>query len=118
LVATHGAGVEANSFWPAAFNQQEYSWILLPTGRRPWGYDWHGPSRLNVFQALEYLIQYLPGIPQNLVPQYTISTTRSFWTGHSMGGAGCWYLSTHYPDMALGAACVAGFISIEKYLKL
>ena len=29
--------------------------ILLPTGRTPWGYDWHGPSLLNIQYAIKAL---------------------------------------------------------------
>jgi hypothetical protein len=28
---------------------------LLPTGRTPWGYDWHGPSLLNIQYAIKAL---------------------------------------------------------------
>lgn len=56
MIATHGAGVDGtSSFWTGnkqmnhlcdeikgAFNQPTEAWILFPTGRRPWGYDWHG----------------------------------------------------------------------------
>ena len=48
MVAMHGAGVEASSqFWTQAFIQQKYTWILFPTGRRPWGFDWHGNVESN-----------------------------------------------------------------------
>ncbi len=70
----------------------------------------------NAINALNYLVVNLPGVPENELDYYNVDPQRVMWTGHSMGGAGCWFLSTHFPDVALGAACVAGFISIEKYV--
>ena len=37
VVALHGAGVEVNSdFWVSAVNQQNYAWVVFPTGRTSW----------------------------------------------------------------------------------
>ncbi|RUP51139.1 hypothetical protein BC936DRAFT_149748 [Jimgerdemannia flammicorona] len=58
VVALHGAGVEAeSSFWTGAYRRQKAAWILYPTGRTPWGFDWHGPSHLNVQSALRALVK-------------------------------------------------------------
>ncbi len=89
ILALHGAGVDAGSpFWVGAFNVQQDKWILYPTGRRPWGYDWHGPSVLNVFKSLEILQRDLPGVPEKQHGQFTVDSTRLVYAGHSMGGAG------------------------------
>ncbi|KAF9301492.1 hypothetical protein BGZ74_006629 [Mortierella antarctica] len=68
LVALHGAGreVETSPFWLQEYQQRENTWIVLPTGRSPWGYDWHGASIKNVMNALESLAQHLPGVPSEL----------------------------------------------------
>eukprot|EP01119_Soliformovum_irregulare_P000412 TRINITY_DN10284_c0_g2_i1.p2 TRINITY_DN10284_c0_g2~~TRINITY_DN10284_c0_g2_i1.p2 ORF type:complete len:818 (+),score=238.26 TRINITY_DN10284_c0_g2_i1:2873-5326(+) len=117
MLATHGAGVDtSNPFWAGAFDREPHSWIVLPTGRNPWGFDWHGPSAKSAFAALEYLRDNLPGIPASQISDFQVDLSRVLYTGHSMGGAGCWYLSSHFSDKALAAACVAGFISIEKYV--
>jgi len=89
ILALHGAGVDAASpFWIGAFNVQQTKWILFPTGRRPWGYDWHGPSMLNAFKSLEFLQQNLPGVPENQRAKYSVDSTKLVFAGHSMGGAG------------------------------
>jgi hypothetical protein len=92
ILALHGAGVDAGSpFWIGAFNVQQSKWVLYPTGRRPWGYDWHGPSLLNVFEALKILKQNLPGVPEKQRAQLPVDDTRLVYAGHSMGGAGYVY---------------------------
>jgi len=117
LLALHGAGVDAaSSFWTEAFNRQDYAWVLLPTGRRPWGYDWHGPSLLNVWSAVRYLSNYLPGVPSNNKMNYLVDTQQILYAGHSMGGCGTWMITTHFPDLALASAPAAGFIAIEYYV--
>jgi hypothetical protein len=64
VVALHGAGVEVTSeFWLNAYRQQNYAWILYPSGRTPWGHDWHGTSNLNVQNALNSMMA-LPGVPK------------------------------------------------------
>eukprot|EP01132_Coremiostelium_polycephalum_P004749 gene4749-5926_t len=108
MVATHGAGVEASSqFWMDAIPTQPNLWILYPTGRRSWGYDWEGPSRANVFSALSSL--------SNSVGS-SIDTSKIFFVGHSMGGHGCWSLLSHYGDLALAGACAAGFVKLQFYV--
>ncbi|KAH9079250.1 hypothetical protein EDB83DRAFT_2513796 [Lactarius deliciosus] len=46
IMALHGAGVNIfkQPFWVDAIPRQEWSWVILPEGRSPWGLDWHGPS--------------------------------------------------------------------------
>jgi len=59
IVTLHGAGVEASSgSWTDAYPTQPFAWIVYPTGRTPWGYDWHGASRLNVEYALQAAASY------------------------------------------------------------
>ncbi|HZZ71859.1 MAG TPA: hypothetical protein VFE24_06370 [Pirellulales bacterium] len=38
--------------------------------------------------------------------------------GFSMGGAGCWHLAAHYPQMWLAACPGAGFVDTRRYLGL
>jgi predicted esterase len=63
VLALHGAGVETSwSFWTEAVRPRERSWVVFPTGRTAWGYDWHGLSVDNVWSAkrqLNVLLQRL-----------------------------------------------------------
>ncbi|KAL1923835.1 uncharacterized protein VTP21DRAFT_8815 [Calcarisporiella thermophila] len=112
LVALHGAGVEASMpFWTSAYRQQKNMWVLQPTGRTPWGFDWGGASRVNVLRALAHFIKNMPGIPPQLKEQWKSvgDGNKLFITGHSNGGQGAWRFITHYPDLVLAANPAAGF---------
>ncbi|CAH1756508.1 258_t:CDS:10 [Entrophospora sp. SA101] len=103
LVALHGAGVEANTkFWLNAYPQQKNAWIVLPTGRTPWGYDWHGPSKKNIDFAIFNLKELMPGVPKD--------------KRHSNGGQGAWFYISHYPDSIIAGTPVAGYIKIQYYV--
>ncbi|EGG22604.1 hypothetical protein DFA_04734 [Cavenderia fasciculata] len=117
MIATHGAGVESSSqFWIDAIAQQKSLWILYPTGRTSWGYDWSSSSRINVFNSHSYLVSNLPGVPTQDKESYAIDPSKIFFVGHSMGGHGCWTLLSHFGDMALGGACAAGFVKLQFYV--
>ncbi|KAG0312763.1 hypothetical protein BGZ99_009275 [Dissophora globulifera] len=120
LVALHGAGVEVaqSPFWLSEYQQRERTWIVLPTGRTPWGYDWHGASIKNVFSAIQSLAESLPGVPEisRSVPGMVPDPERLFMAGHSNGGQGAWYMVTHFPDLAIAATPVAGYVNIKQYV--
>ncbi|GAM18816.1 hypothetical protein SAMD00019534_019910 [Acytostelium subglobosum LB1] len=116
LLTLHGAGVEASSTaWTGAYQRQNYSWTLFPTNRRNYGWDWQGPGLRNAFSALDVLSNQLPGVPHNLTDQYGADQYRLLYAGHSMGGHGCWHVSTHYPDRALSISPAAGWIDMQVY---
>lgn len=46
---------------------------------------------------------------------YPVDKKRRLIRGFSMGGAGCWYLATHYPSFWAGAAPGAGFAETYHY---
>ncbi|KAF7725436.1 hypothetical protein EC973_009610 [Apophysomyces ossiformis] len=147
ILALHGAGVEASEFfWTSSIKQQEYVWIVFPTGRTPWGYDWHGPSMKNAFKSIEGLIN----LEEMLSTTYALKDEDKSWVngicsitrvtsschaeandaydwvigdpdrliyiGHSNGGQGTWYLGTHFPDKAIAAVPAAGYIKIQDYV--
>ena len=119
LHSLHGAGVDAdyrnNPAWINAYQQQPYAWILLPTGRREYGYDWQSVSEGNAWAALEYLQDKQPGVPKALRSAYAVDSTRLLYTGHSMGGHGSLLMATRMPDLAVAAAPVSGWIKSELY---
>ncbi|CAI2175803.1 10972_t:CDS:10 [Funneliformis geosporum] len=116
LVALHGAGVEANvEFWTNAYPKQKNSWILLPTGRTPWGYDWHGPSLLNVQYAIKALIDPT-GTFKEYLNDFIPDPDKLFISGHSNGGQGAWYYMSHYPDSVIAGTPAAGYVKIQHYV--
>ncbi|CAB4492540.1 hypothetical protein RhiirA1_538356 [Rhizophagus irregularis] len=116
LVALHGAGVEANAeFWTNAYPKQEFSWILLPTGRTLWGYDWHGPSLLNIQYAIKALMNPT-GIFKDYLKNSIPDSNKLFISGHSNGGQGAWYFISHYPDLVIASTPAAGYVKIQQYV--
>jgi hypothetical protein len=117
LFSLHGAGVDADGGpWLASYQQQNYSWTLLPTNRGIYGFDWQGAGRVNALKARDYLAQALPGVPADLQSTYRVDSTKIIYAGHSMGGHGCWVQSTHYPDRALAVVPAAGWIKMQMYI--
>ncbi|GAN06545.1 transmembrane protein [Mucor ambiguus] len=146
LVALHGAGVEADSsFWINSIPAQKHCWIVFPTGRTPWGYDWHGPSTRNVFKSLEGLAEIQELLPPHFecmdfatggdwvtvsAPHETTRTLKAQddrdWNigsldklivmGHSNGGQGVWHLAVHFPDKIIAVVPAAGYIKIQDYV--
>jgi dienelactone hydrolase len=119
LFSTHGAGVPADEMqdpaWAGAYQAQSGAFILLPTNRRPFGFDWQWAGLRNALAALQNFADALPGVPAAQRAQYMVNPQRLLFGGHSMGGHGCWLLSTHFADWALGAAPAAGWIDYELY---
>eukprot|EP01124_Arcella_intermedia_P011996 TRINITY_DN18322_c0_g1_i1.p1 TRINITY_DN18322_c0_g1~~TRINITY_DN18322_c0_g1_i1.p1 ORF type:complete len:882 (+),score=166.68 TRINITY_DN18322_c0_g1_i1:32-2677(+) len=116
LFTLHGAGVSSSSFWGSFYQPQNYSWVLLPTNRRFYGFDWQGPGLKNALGSLRYLVGNLPGIPVGLKGEYGADEFRLIYAGHSMGGHGCWLMSSHFPDRALGVAPASGWVNFPLYV--
>lgn len=112
IIATHGAGSRAE--WLIGYyGQFDYAWIVAPSGRRRFGYDWTGPQMNNVHSALRALQESLS---TKQLEERMPNTDRLFYTGHSMGGHGCFLISTMYPDQALGSMCVSGWTTHHQYV--
>jgi pimeloyl-ACP methyl ester carboxylesterase len=117
LFTTHGASVEADSpAWTFAYRQKRAAYILFPTNRRRFGYDWETSGYVNGLQALAYFGRSLPGVPKHKKEFLKVDITRRLYAGHSMGGHGCWVYATHEPDYALAAVPASGWIRHELYL--
>ncbi len=76
--------------------------VLYPYGRYCNAFKFAG--EVDVLEAVQAV--------QN---EYSVDVNRQFIRGFSMGGAGCWYLATHYPQMWSGAAPGAGFAETAEY---
>ncbi|KAJ3406170.1 hypothetical protein HDV05_006128 [Chytridiales sp. JEL 0842] len=115
VLALHGSGVEVSSaFWTDAYKPQNYAWILYPSGRTPWGFDWHGPSYKNVNMAVTAL-SHMHGVPEMYLKDYKVDEQKLVYTGHSNGGQGAWWLTSHEPDKALAAVPSSGYLKIQFY---
>jgi poly(3-hydroxybutyrate) depolymerase len=116
VIALHGAGVEASALsWTSAFTPRPDAWIIFPTGRTPWGFDWHGASFNNVELALSAL-ETLPGVPEDKRNDTAVDISKLIYSGHSNGGAGAWWFISHFPDRAVAAVAVAGYIKMQFYV--
>lgn len=103
VLALHGAGVEAsNPFWTESYQQRENAWVLYPTGRTSWGFDWHGPSHRNVEYALDALHVFASSYRTDMA----VNRNKLVYVGHSNGGQGAWWMASHYPDKALAGTSI------------
>jgi pimeloyl-ACP methyl ester carboxylesterase len=95
------------------FRNQQYAWIVVPSGRRRFGYDWMSAQYTTALTSLRALPALLG---PSLTADYGVNVDRILFVGHSMGGHGCYHISTHYPDLALGIVCAAGWTRFDEYI--
>ena len=103
LLTLHGASVEArNQAW--SYQPKEDLWIVAPTNRRPFGFDWEDWGRIDAIEVLEIAASRFGTDPR-----------RTYLTGHSMGGHGTWQIGAHYPDRFAAIAPSAGWCDFWGY---
>lgn len=78
--------------------------VLHPYGRYSNAFKFAG--EIDVLEALEHA-----------KANYQIDDDRISVRGFSMGGAGCWQMAVHYPDMFFAANPGAGFSETPEFLK-
>ena len=84
--------------------------MLAPHGRGTHGFNWQGPGDWSALAALDALAKRAAAWTEG---RLALSTPyRVIFTGHSNGGFGAWLFGTHYPDMALGVAPLAGMATM------
>lgn len=103
VLSLHGAGVEAIN-QANAYGHKNWCYIVAPTNRRPYGFNWENWGRIDALEVLE--------IAKN---KFDIDKNRIYLTGHSMGGHGTWQLGVNYPDKFAAIGPSAGWISIWSY---
>lgn len=103
ILSLHGAGVNARG-QADAYTPKEWAFVVAPTNRRPFGFDWEDWGRLDALEALGAARQ-----------RYPIDPDRIFLSGHSMGGHGVWHLGVTHPGLFAGIAPSAGWISFWSY---
>ena len=102
-VSMHGASVEASS-QARNYSQRDSMYVIAPTNRRPFGFDWEEWGRLNSLASLDHAED-----------TFNIDETRVWATGHSMGGHGTWHLGVMHPGRFAALAPSAGWSTFYSY---
>ena len=103
IVTLHGAGVEGIG-QARAYKPKDWAWIVAPTNRRPYGFDWEDWGRLDALEVL--------GEASRL---FRTDPARTYLTGHSMGGHGAWQVGATVPEPWAAIAPSAGWRSFTSY---
>ncbi|MBI5513280.1 MAG: prolyl oligopeptidase family serine peptidase [Deltaproteobacteria bacterium] len=104
VLALHGAGVEGIGH-ARAYSARDWTWVVAPTNRRPFGFDWEAFGRLDALEVLDTATRLFDTDP-----------TRVYLTGHSMGGHGTWQLGVHFPGRFAAIGPSAGWGSFQSYV--
>jgi hypothetical protein len=121
ILALHGAGVDLRDMsFSHSIPQQNESWVILPTGRSPWGYDWQLASFLAADAAVSSFQQHLYGLPPSTSEaeksRWQFNADKMFVMGHSNGGQGAWYRLGRFPDRAIGGVVAAAYTKVADYV--
>lgn len=103
LLTLHGAGV-APMNQVRAYAPKPDCFVIAPTNRRQFGFDWQDWGRTDAYEALGDALAST-GVPHENV----------YLSGHSMGGHGTWHLAANDPDRFIAIAPSAGWISFDTY---
>lgn len=103
VLSLHGAGVQGAG-QARSYSQRDWNYVIAPTNRRPFGFDWEEWGRLNGLNALHHA--------QSV---FDIDLERVYLTGHSMGGHGTWHLGVHDTANFAVIAPSAGWSSFYSY---
>ncbi len=103
FLSVHGASVEATN-QAAAYKQKTWGHLVAPTNRRPFGFAWEDWGRLDALEVLAEAEKI-----------YRTDRSRTYLTGHSMGGHGTWYLGATYPGRFAAIAPCAGYPDLLEY---
>jgi dienelactone hydrolase len=103
VLSLHGAGVEGIG-QARCYARKTGLYVVAPTNRRPYGFDWEDWGRLDAIEVLE--------LAQKV---FETDRERTYLTGHSMGGHGTWHLGVTFPDRFAAIAPSAGWISMWSY---
>jgi predicted esterase len=103
VLSLHGASVEATS-QARCYAQRPDMVIVCPTNRRPYGFDWEDTGRTDALEVL-----------RDAAAIYKTDPSRTYLTGHSMGGHGTWQLGALFPQLFAAVAPSAGWLSFDTY---
>jgi hypothetical protein len=102
-LALHGASVEALGH-ARAYSPKDWAYIIAPTNRRRFGFDWEEWGRLNGIAALD-----------DAMANFSIDPSKVHVTGHSMGGHGTWHLGVMHTNRFATIGPSAGWSSFYSY---
>jgi dienelactone hydrolase len=103
VLSLHGAGADCLN-QAASYSSRPGWWIVAPSNRRPYGFDWQDWGRLDAYETLEHALSWTGA-----------DGTRVALTGHSMGGHGTWHLAVNDPDRFIAVAPSAGWSTFDQY---
>jgi poly(3-hydroxybutyrate) depolymerase len=103
VLSLHGANVECMDQAKSYAPKPDF-WIVCPTNRGRFGFDWQDWGRLDAYEVLADALNVTGVDPR-----------RVYLTGHSMGGHGTWHLAANDPGRFLAIAPSAGWGSFETY---
>ena len=103
VLSLHGAGVDALA-QARCYAPRPDRWVVAPTNRRPFGFDWQDWGRQDAYEVLAQALA-LSGVDRHRVAL----------TGHSMGGHGAWHLAANDADGFSAVAPSAGWMGFDSY---
>ncbi|HEX7401484.1 MAG TPA: alpha/beta fold hydrolase, partial [candidate division Zixibacteria bacterium] len=104
ILTLHGAGVEASGLVDC-FAPKDWAFVVAPTNRHRYGFDWQDWGRLDALEVLDLVKE-----------KYPIDADRVYLSGHSMGGHGTWHIALAHPDLFAAAAPEAGWTCFQLYI--
>jgi dienelactone hydrolase len=104
ILTLHGAGVEASGLVDC-FAPKDWAFVVAPTNRHRYGFDWQDWGRLDALEVLDLIKE-----------KYPIDANRVYLSGHSMGGHGTWHIALAHPDLFAAAAPEAGWTCFQLYI--
>ncbi len=103
ILSLHGASVEGIG-QARAYSQKDWAYVIAPTNRRPFGFDWEVFGRRDGLEVLA-----------DAESTFGTDPTRTHVTGHSMGGHGTWQFGTLFPGRFATVGPSAGWASFYSY---
>lgn len=103
LLTLHGASVEGRG-QSNAYAPKDGMYIVAPTNRRPFGFDWEDWGRIDAIEVLD--------IASGL---FNADPARVYLSGHSMGGHGTWSIGAYHAGRFAAIAPSAGWRDFWSY---
>jgi len=103
VLSLHGAAVEALG-QARSYAAKDWAYVVAPTNRRPFGFDWEEWGRFNALASLDHAMA-----------SFRLDPTQVYLTGHSMGGHGTWHVGVTTPGRFAVLGPSAGWSSFQTY---